>query len=132
MHDIYAALDWAASQLDLPALADSGYDGAGQGIRTPYKQPTGGARPASDNRTHSTLLRTLRREGEQSFAILTGRWRVRHTTASHEKPAITSVDGEGPLFNPKWRAGTRYCTGGRSSRVAEVHRCRIRPRPGPS
>ena len=31
---IIGALNWAASQLDLPTLADSGYDGAGQGIKT--------------------------------------------------------------------------------------------------
>jgi hypothetical protein len=38
-HDIPAALYWAASQLDLPTLADSGYEGAGHGVHTPYKQP---------------------------------------------------------------------------------------------
>ncbi|WP_018223599.1 hypothetical protein [Salinispora pacifica] len=31
-----AALYWAASTLDLPTLADSGYEGAGQGIHTPH------------------------------------------------------------------------------------------------
>jgi hypothetical protein len=36
---VLAALYWSASQLDLPALADSGYDGAGQGVHTPIKQP---------------------------------------------------------------------------------------------
>src|SRR3954454_3740 len=39
---VIGALNWAASQLDLPTLADSGYDGAGQGIKTPIKQPAGG------------------------------------------------------------------------------------------
>jgi hypothetical protein len=35
--DVTAALYWAASQLDLPTLADSGYEGAGQGIHTPVQ-----------------------------------------------------------------------------------------------
>jgi hypothetical protein len=39
--DITGALYWAASTLDLPTLADSGYDGTGLGIHTPYKHPTG-------------------------------------------------------------------------------------------
>lgn len=48
-HDITAArahvlgaLYWAASQLNLPTLADSGYDGAGIGVLTPVKQPGNG------------------------------------------------------------------------------------------
>jgi hypothetical protein len=35
--DVVGALNWASSALDLPTLADSGYDGAGQGIKTPIK-----------------------------------------------------------------------------------------------
>jgi hypothetical protein len=82
-HDITGALYWAASQLDLPTLADSGYEGAGQGIHTPIKQPTDGRQLATDNRTYNTLLRSLRCLGERGFAILTGRWHsLRHTTAS--------------------------------------------------
>src|SRR5207248_9281245 len=41
-HDITAALYWAASQLDLPTLADCGYEGSGHGVFTPFKQPTDG------------------------------------------------------------------------------------------
>jgi hypothetical protein len=83
LHDIPAALYWAASQLDLPTLADSGYEGAGHGVHTPYKQPTGGARLAPDNRAYNALLRAKRALGERGFALLTGRWRAtRHTTAS--------------------------------------------------
>ena len=37
--DITAALNWAAAKLDLPTLADSGYEGAVHGIKTPAKQP---------------------------------------------------------------------------------------------
>jgi hypothetical protein len=81
--DITGALYWAASKLDLPTLADSGYDGTGQGIHTPYKQPNDGRRLAVDNRTHNLMLRSMRCLGERGFAILLGRWRtLRHTTAS--------------------------------------------------
>jgi hypothetical protein len=82
-HDITGALYWAASQLQLPTLADSGYEGTGQGIHTPVKQPTDGRRLAIGNRAYNTLLRSLRCLGERGFAILTGRWHsLRHTTAS--------------------------------------------------
>ena len=73
---IIGALHWAASQLDLPTVADSGYDGAGQGIKTPIKQPTDGQSLAPDNQTYNTLLRSTRCLGERGFALLTGRWRA--------------------------------------------------------
>jgi hypothetical protein len=86
LHDIPGALYWAASQLHLPTLADTGYDGAGHGIHVPYKQPADGAQLAPDNRAYNALLRSLRCQGERGFAILTGRWRaLRHTTASPRK-----------------------------------------------
>jgi hypothetical protein len=85
--DIPGALYWAASQLHLPTLADTGYDGAGHGIHTPYEQPTDGVRLATDNRAYNSLLRSLRCQGERGFAILTARWRaLRHTTASPPPP----------------------------------------------
>jgi hypothetical protein len=85
-HDITGALYWAASQSQLPTLADSGYEGTGQGIHTPVKQPTDGRRLAINNRAYNTLLRSLRCLGERGFAILTGRWHsLRHTTASPRK-----------------------------------------------
>jgi hypothetical protein len=38
---VTAALNWAASELDLPTLADSGYEGAGLGIKPlPNSLPT--------------------------------------------------------------------------------------------
>src|SRR6266498_708924 len=78
-----AALNWAASELDLPALADVCYDGTGPGIKTPVKQPSDGKRLAIANRTVNRLLRGLRWQGERGFAILIGRWKtLRHTTAS--------------------------------------------------
>jgi hypothetical protein len=80
---ITAALNWSASELDLPALADSGYESAGHGIKTPIKQPTDGQRLAPDNRAYNQLLRGLRWQGERGFAILIGRWKtLRYTTAS--------------------------------------------------
>ncbi|MBT8227523.1 MAG: IS5/IS1182 family transposase [Dactylosporangium sp.] len=82
-HDILAALYWAASQLDLPTLADSAYEGAGQGVHTPFKQPGDGHQLDVDNRAYNSLQRSLRCLGERGFAILTGRWKVtRHITAS--------------------------------------------------
>lgn len=78
-----AAAYWAASQLRLPTLADSGYQGAGQGIHTPIKQPTDGQQLAADNRTYNTLLRSKRAPAERGFALMKGRWKVlRHVTAS--------------------------------------------------
>lgn len=74
--DVTATLNWAASQLDLPTLADSGYDGAGQGIKTPIKQPADGQSLAPDNQAYNMLLRSTRCLGERGFALLTGRWRA--------------------------------------------------------
>jgi hypothetical protein len=80
---VTAALNWAAAELDLPALADAGYDGGGHGIKTPVKQPADGKRLAVANRTVNRLLRGLRWQGERGFAILVGRWKtLRHSTIS--------------------------------------------------
>jgi hypothetical protein len=80
---VTAALNWSAAELNLPALADSGYESAGHGIKTPVKQPPDGSRLAPDNRAYNRLLRGLRWQGERGFAILIGRWKtLRHTTAS--------------------------------------------------
>jgi hypothetical protein len=96
-HDITAAREhvlgacyWAASQLDLPTLADLGYEGAGIGVHTPIKVPVKKAidgnqldRLDPDNRTYNTLLRALRALGERGFALLTQRWRtLQHITTS--------------------------------------------------
>jgi hypothetical protein len=59
-----------------PTLADSGYDGAGQSIKTPIKQPASGQALAPDNQAYNTLLRSIRCLGERGFALLTGRWRA--------------------------------------------------------
>ncbi|QOC94888.1 transposase family protein [Micromonospora craniellae] len=80
---VTAALNWSAAELDLPALADSGYESTGHGIKTPIKQPTDGSRLAPDNRAYNRLLRGLRWQGERGFAILIGRWKtLRHTNIS--------------------------------------------------
>ena len=73
---VIAALNWSASQLDLPAMADSGYEGAGLDVKTPVKQPTGGQVLAPDNQAYNMLLRSTRCLGERGFALLTGRWRA--------------------------------------------------------
>jgi hypothetical protein len=83
---VLGALYWSASQLGLPALADSGYEGAGHGIHTPIRQPGNGQVLAPDNQTYNALLRSVRCRGERGFALLTGRWRaLRRITASPHK-----------------------------------------------
>jgi hypothetical protein len=81
--DVVAACNWAATALDLPTLADSGYDGAGQGIKTPIKQPAGGQILAPDDQAYNALHRATRCRGERGFALLTRRWRaLQRVTAS--------------------------------------------------
>ena len=81
--DIYAALYRAADQLGLPALADSGYHGAGPGIHTPVKLPVGSTQLTPDQQAYNQLQRGLRAPGERGFALLTGRWKaLRRITAS--------------------------------------------------
>ena len=83
---VLGALYWAASHLDLPALADGGYEGAGIGVHVPVKKPAGDQILDVDNRTYNALLRGLRCIGERGFAVLTGRWRTLHRiTASPSK-----------------------------------------------
>jgi len=83
---VLGALYRAYSQLDLPTLADNGYDGAGIGVFTPVRQPTDDQVLDVDTRTHNALSRGLRCLGERGFALLTGRWRaLRHFTTSPRK-----------------------------------------------
>ena len=94
VHDIDAArahalpaLYYAAAR-GLPTLADSGYQGAGIGIKTPAKNPIQkrGTPPRElddDQLTRNLLLRGLRCQGERGFALLTRRWAaLQHITAS--------------------------------------------------
>jgi hypothetical protein len=89
VHDITAARAsvlpalYRAASLGMPALADSGYEGAGIGIHVPVKGPAGNQELAIDNRARNSLLRGLRFQGERGFALLTQRWALlQHTTAS--------------------------------------------------
>ena len=82
-HQVLAALYWSAADLNLPTLADSGYEGAGHRVYTPIKQPVDGRALAIDNRAYNLLLRSVRCQGERGFALLTQRWRtLQHITAS--------------------------------------------------
>ena len=75
-----------ASHLDLPAVADAGYEGAGIGVHTPIKQPAGNQVLDADNRTYNALLRRLRCLDERGVAVLAGRCRaLHHITASPSK-----------------------------------------------
>lgn len=92
VHDVSAARAhvlgalYAAATRGLPTLADPGYEGAGQGVFTPVKQPGNGRELDVDTRTYNMLLRSLRCIGERGFALLCGRWRVlQHVTASPSK-----------------------------------------------
>ena len=90
-HDLTAARDnqvlgglyWAASQLNLPALADGGYEGVGHGVHVPFKRPGDGNVLAIDHLAYNALQRGLRAIGERGFALLIGHWRaLQRITAS--------------------------------------------------
>lgn len=83
---VLPALYAAASQLDLPTLADGGYTGAGIGVHIPVKQPGGNQVLDPDTRTRNALLRGLRALGERGFALLKTRWKaLEHITACPHK-----------------------------------------------
>jgi hypothetical protein len=98
LHDMTAARDahllgalyWAASQLELPTLADGGYHGAGQGIHVPDKQPGGGKVLAVDHLAFNALQRGIRALGERGFALLTGRWRACNASPPALRESATS------------------------------------------
>jgi hypothetical protein len=88
VHDVTAARWHAlpalyrAASLGMPALADSGYEGAGTGIPVPFKNPAGNQELDAGARTRNALLRDLRCRGERGFALLTQRWAaLQHITA---------------------------------------------------
>ena len=84
-HDITAARQQVLPGLrpwlkQVPALADSGYEGAGAGILVPVKKPAKGELDA-DTTTRNILLRGLRYQGERGFALMKERWAaLRHVT----------------------------------------------------
>jgi DDE superfamily endonuclease len=92
VHDITAARAHAlpalyrAAALGMPALADSGYEGAGIGILTPTRNPAGNQELDIGTRTRNALLRDLRCRGERGFALLTQRWAaLQHITADPDR-----------------------------------------------
>ena len=92
VHDITAARRHAlpalyrAAALGMPTLADLGYEGAGTGILTPVKRPSGNQEPDIGTRTRNALLRDLRCRGERGFALLTQRWAaLQHITADPDR-----------------------------------------------
>lgn len=81
VHDIEAARQQVLDIVrpfttQMPILADSGYQGAGQGVLTPVKQPKKGVELDIDTRTYNALLRSLRCLGERGFALMSQRWRT--------------------------------------------------------
>jgi hypothetical protein len=85
-HDITAARDthvlgalyWAASRLGLPCLADSGYEGAGQGVHTPIKQP---------RRRSPDLQRAAPRQPrDRGTRLRTAEHPLARTAAGHRQP----------------------------------------------
>jgi DDE superfamily endonuclease len=85
-HEHALAALYAAAAQGLPTVADPGYQGAGIGVHTPFKQPADGRRLGVDNRTYNMLLRSMRCLGERGFALLVGRWRaLQHITACPKK-----------------------------------------------
>jgi hypothetical protein len=86
-HDLTAARQLVLPEArpylkDLPFLADSGYEGAGAGVLVPVKKPARGELDI-DTRTRNALLRSLRYQGERSFALMKQRWRaLQHVTIS--------------------------------------------------
>jgi len=88
VHDITAARELVLDIIrpftkKMPVLADPGYEGAGQGVLTPVKQPSDGTGLDVDTRTYNKLLRAIRCLGERGFALLSQRWRtLQHVTIS--------------------------------------------------
>ena len=88
VHDLAAARETVLQVLrkytgQMPALADCGYEGAGQGVHTPVKKPKGVKELDINARTRNTLLRSTRCLGERGFALLSQRWKtLQNVTAS--------------------------------------------------
>jgi hypothetical protein len=92
VHDLTAARAHAlpalyrAAATGMPALADTGYHGAGIGIHMPVKQPAASRDLDIGTRTRNALQRSLRCLGERGFALLNQRWRaLQHITVSPSK-----------------------------------------------
>jgi hypothetical protein len=66
----FETLYWAASQWNLPTLADGVYAGAVQGIHIPFKQPQRRQRPRLVTLPTMRLQRGTRVFGDRGFACL--------------------------------------------------------------
>ena len=78
VHDLAAARETVLAVLrkyadEMPALADCGYEGAGHGVLTPVKKPTGVKELDINARTRNMLLSSARCLGERGFALLSQR-----------------------------------------------------------
>ena len=69
------ALYWAASQLHLPALADGGYEGAGQGVHLPFKRPGDGNVRRSITWPTTRYSALCAHWANAASPLLTTRWR---------------------------------------------------------
>jgi hypothetical protein len=91
VHDLAAARENVLGVLRpfldaMPALADSGYEGAGHGVHVPVKKPAGVKELDINTRTRNALLTSSRCMGERGFALLSQRWQtLQHVTASPGK-----------------------------------------------
>jgi hypothetical protein len=108
VHDLVVAREvvlgalYAAAVRGLPTFADSGYEGAGQGVHTPVKKPADGHQFHIDNRAYNMLLRSMRCLGERGFALLTQRWRVLQSSARRTSRAggVASLSGKNRAVTP--------------------------------
>jgi hypothetical protein len=71
--------------LGMPALVDSGYEGAGIGILTPVKSPPGNQDLDIDTRTRNALLRDLRCRGNGVRPAHSALGRLQHITADPDR-----------------------------------------------
>lgn len=81
IHDLTAAREKVLPVLQkylgkMPCLADTGYIGAGHGVLTPQRKPTGMTELDINTRTRNMLLCSLRCKGERGFALLSQRWKI--------------------------------------------------------
>jgi DDE superfamily endonuclease len=94
VHDLAAARENVLAALRpfldaMPALADSGYEGAGHGVHVPVKRPRGVKELDINNRTRNALLTSARCLGERGFALLSQRWQtLQDVTASPGKKGL--------------------------------------------
>lgn len=91
VHDLAAARENVLAVLRpfldaMPALADSGYEGAGHGVHVPVRKAAGVKELDISNRTRNALLCSARCLGERGFALLSQRWQtLQNVTASPGK-----------------------------------------------